>query len=215
MRALADRFTKGFIVTAAAAALLTAPAVAHATTFDLESLNTGTFTSVSQAVGGLGIVIHRADNDIFEILDITGTPPAFGSRTIANFDSAFDAGATMVVNFTNPVRDASISFGDFAGDDDGSVVLTAWSGLNGTGTNLGTVSIPYPASLTLANGNSAIRTLTAPFFGIQSFTILSGGPFPGTMFFDNVAATAVPEPASMILIGTGLAGLAARRRSRR
>jgi hypothetical protein len=186
-------------------------------TFNLEdqTLNSST-TSISDTQSGLTLTVRRLDNSAFSINDV-GAPPAFGTRTIGNFVSAFGTGATLIFNFSAPISSGSISFGDFDADDDGTVTLTAFTGLNGSGSNLGSSSVLYPANLDIGSqGNAAIRTLTVSATGIQSLTILSGGPFPGSLFYDNIIATtpaaAVPEPVSMVLLGSGLAALVVLRR---
>jgi len=203
--------------------LVSLPSVGNAApiTFNLESLATGTFTSITDTVGGLTLTVHRADNANFNISDLSlvGGPPAFGTRSISNFAGPFGPGAELILNFSSPISSGSISFGDFDVDDDATVSLTAFSGLNGSGSNLGSSSIAYPADLDIGNGDAAIRTLTVSAAGIQSLTILSGGPFPGSLEFDNIVAdtapAAVPEPTSILLLGSGLVFAILSRRARR
>jgi hypothetical protein len=64
----------------------------------------------------------------------------------------------LVFNFSQAISDPSIQFGDFDADDD-TEVMTAFSGLNGTGSNVGSNSVFYPASEDISNGDSDVATL--------------------------------------------------------
>jgi len=168
-------------------------------TFDFEELalggNSG-FPAIISTKSGLTLTVTRQDGSNINIQNLNSTPtvPDFGSRNMSNFlgpNGATPSAAALVLNFSAPVSSASISFGDLGGfqtdDDDSPVVLTAFSGPNHTGTILGSASVNYPISLGFTfQGNGAIRTATVNVAGIQSLTISGGGPFPGTLYFDNV-----------------------------
>lgn len=210
--------------------LLSGSSVASAApiTFDFEALPLQQSTAITSTVNGLTLVVTRSDGSLIAVQDLnspTVQVSDFGHRNLSNFlgpSNATAAQAALVLNFSSPVFGGSISFGDLGGsflhDDDSPVVLTAFSGANGTGVNLGSTSVDYPANLGfLDQGNGAIRNATFNAAGIRSFTLSSGGVAPGTLYFDNliVETTApVPEPASLLLLGISLGGVLGRRRAR-
>ena len=172
-------------------------------------------TLSSQTESGLTLDITRP-GDTFDILDATVFPfPAqYGTRVLSPFNDV--TGPSFLGNFSAAVSSVSVDMGDFGQDAD-TLQLFAYSGLNGTGTLLDTEN----ASLPSGSGSTFTGTtllVSAP--GIMSI-VFTGGPTaaPNSLYYDNitvVTATAVaPEPATLLLLGTGVAGIGVRRWRRR
>ena len=87
---------------------------------------------------------------------------------------------------------------------DSSGVVTIWSGLDGTGSMLASFPLPAASIWTPAGTN---------FPGTATSVIFSGTP--GTAF-DVItnAGFVIPEPSSLLLVASGLAGAALRLRCR-
>ncbi len=134
-----------------------------------------------------------------EFLAIAATNP-YGD--LANI--GFLNGNSAIMNVLNGFT-GTLDFYYQAFDASGSV--TIWSGLNGTGIELGSVSVP-----STSGEWSSSNTL---FDGLAMSVVFSGNP--GSLTFDYIndnSEPMIPEPSCLILLGTGLAGLTIRLRRR-
>jgi hypothetical protein len=199
-----SRFRMHLAMTAAVgliAFVLPSPALAQ--TFDFEELAVSVgATPIVSTQGGVTATITRLDGGNIVVQDMSGSAAPWGSRTLIPFVDG--VGSTMLINFSVPLTSISIQAGDNGNDDDGLITLTAFSGADGAGANLGSDSQAYPDTLNaVIDGEFLVLGVTSP--GIQSVTLTSGGQFPGSIFYDNMTVqaavqSAAPEPASMALL---------------
>ncbi|MBL8040610.1 MAG: PEP-CTERM sorting domain-containing protein [Chthonomonas sp.] len=103
----------------------------------------------------------------------------------------------------------SIDFGDFGGDID-NIVLEAWSSVGGSLLATATYNNYNFATVTPLTSVTVTVTSNSPI-GMVRFR---GGDanFPNSMYMDNIVAGPVPEPATFVALGGGIALLARRKR---
>jgi len=177
-----------------------------AATFDFEGeALASNLSSITETQAGL-IATFSRPGATFAIEDISpfgpfGGPPSFGHRTLSPFLDNPTSNTAYLVNFSSGLSSISLNAGDFDQDAD-VITLAIFSGLNGTGINLGSASASYPASATFPN-DIVTLSLTAAV-PILSATFIGGNPtFPNSIYFDNIVANPVPGP----VVGAGLPGL--------
>jgi hypothetical protein len=193
---------------------------ASAVTFNLEdqtatssgATSPGAYTTLALNNSGLMMTLSRQGGSTFDIVDATSAtfPSSFATRALDPFSDTSASG--FVANFSASLSGFSLEFGDFDGDRD-KLTLSAYSGLNGTGTLLGTVTVNWNGDFG-AGDPAAIASLSG-LSGIQSVVFIGGSSrfFPNSVYYDNFTATldmtTVPEGgSSLVLLGFGFVGLA-------
>lgn len=187
----------------------------------MDGSSNGSLTSLFMTQSGLTLEITRSTGESFDVVNsgAAGFPNAYpstwGSQALSPFfnETLEDF---FIVNFSLPVFSFSLETGDFGDDNPDVVSLQAFSLVDATGTILDTDSVNWGAGdFNLSGPGDPPIELSVSSEGIRSVAFFGGTPgFSHSVFYDNLTVTLVPEPSTALLLGLGLAGLAACGRQR-
>ena len=191
---------------AMAAALVPAAAQAtlfdQAALFDFENIAAGTPLPFSDTANGLtatstGNASVCAVGGLFVSLS--------GNAEIQEICAAGNQTGPLGIGFSSDLSSVSFDFATVGGA--GTLTLEALE--NGTPVSTSTFNSTVPP------GNFSNGEGLASVFGIFDALILTGGTGDTLLAIDNISTPAVPEPASIALLGGGLAGCVLVRRRRK
>jgi hypothetical protein len=180
------------------------PATAQATLFDFENIAVGTTTTFTDTVGGLtatftGSASVCASGGLF--VSLTGNVEAQELCTAGNQTGP------LGISFSSDQSSVSFDFAtvELVPGTPGAVTVQAFENANLVATSVFSSTVPP--------GNPAGEGL-ASIAGTFNRLVVTGDTSDTLLAIDNIITPAVPEPASIALLGTGLAGLLLGRRRR-
>lgn len=174
----------------------------------------GALSSLSMTDNGLTLDLYRQGGATFDVLDIAATPGSFpltwDTRALDPFANP-TTNDWFIGNFSLAVSQVEVEMTDFGGDDD-VLVMEVYSGLDATGTLIATSTLTWGTN----SSPNYMATAWSNFGGpdtARSIRFRGGSSsFPNSVYYDNIAANPVPEPASTTALLLGAGALLRRRK---
>ena len=174
-----------------AAALV--PAAAQATLFDFENIAPGTALPFTDTINGLSATFTGKAS-------VCNTGAFFatlmGNTSVQQFcnnPANGDQTGPLGISFSSDLSSVSFNFATFGGDS----TLTVQALENGNPVSTSTFNASIPPGQAVDEGFASV-------FGTFNMLVLTGGS-GALLAIDNISTPAVPEPASIALLGAGLA----------
>lgn len=177
--------------------------------------STGGYTSLTDTDAGLTMTITRSSGARFDVFDNptmglgNSFPLTWDNRSLSPF-FASSTNDYFVADFSSAINAVELEGLDFSPDSD-TLMLEVWSGAGATGTMLYSTSNFWGTQI--GPNYSAVGWNGGPSGSALSIRFRGGSTAaPQSMFIDNIAAQAVPEPATIAALGLGAAAMIRRRR---
>ncbi|MEO1617074.1 MAG: hypothetical protein AAFV88_14580 [Planctomycetota bacterium] len=162
---------------------------------------------------GIEMTISHENGIVFSVNERTGDlfRAQFDRQALSAFNGVngvADPGA-FLLDFDRVLDSITVEMGDIGGDED-ALVLEAYDAAGGTGNLIGRTTGILPAG----GSSFGFDTLSVGGGEIRSVRMIGGSAaFPNSVFYDNIAVTAIPEPSFAIVLACGgvLAGLRRKR----
>jgi len=169
------------------------PGLVGSTVIDFEGVTAGTYSTLTLS----GVTFTPDDSNLMWVdSDFIGDYNNFGTRSLHN-NYAAQSFNTLTIQFTGTTS----GFGFFWGASDTTWILTAYDSLNNV---IESYSLPITRG---SNAGDFVGLINDP--GIAKATLAGTGA--DFIFVDNFefnAGGGVPEPGSLLMLGSGLFGLA-------
>lgn|SRR6185312_10039344 len=167
-------------------------------------------TSVGNHYFQYGITF--SDSGLASVSELDGgsgnyvSPPAPGITSLALIDGAETTPSSLIMNVSGGFK-STFSF-DYIAGIPGS--LTLYSGLAGTGVVLGTIGLPVTPTCSSGPTYCQWLNLSLDFPGTAESAVFVDQHLylvVDNIKLDTVSTTVVPEPSSLFLAATGIAGI--------